>query len=169
MSHSTQSIEASDTADDVKEPFTPPPSAWRFDAFIDASPEEIDAKTVTCGTCPVALSCLGSIGGTGWVCQTCRTTSVYVDTPDDSEKPNDILVLDCAKHQFDENSSSKDKNKLCALCSGGAMELDITKMKPTAHYVRTAYSKAPVEERQLKLRAARTHWQEVLTKKKPAK
>lgn len=143
-----------------KTPYTPPKNSWRLTAFIDAPIEEIKAKRVECKTCPVFLLCEAGQGGTGWTCVKCRSTGVYVDTPEGSGKlPDDALILDCGKHKF-EMRKEAEQIPSCSLCNGGMMELEViniavgeSKVPYTkSHLVTTIYSVIPVEERQKSLK-----------------
>lgn len=139
--------------------YTPPDVAWTMDQFLAASRAEIDAKTVTCDTCPVFISCEAGSGGSGWTCVRCSSTGVLVDVPEVQRMPDNLLIIDCAKHKFERKQQTEQLLK-CALCSGQQMQLEGKRTKN--HYVRTAYAMVTVEERKKVLTEARTNWQKMM-------
>jgi hypothetical protein len=152
----------SDTKDETetKEPYTPPKSSWRLTTFIEAPMDEIKAKIVDCKTCPVFLLCEAGQGGTGWTCMKCRSTGVYVDTPEGNGKlPDDALILDCTKHKF-EMRKEAEQIPSCSLCNGGMMELEVINITEgdkkvpytKSHYIATVHAGMKVEERQKALK-----------------
>lgn len=148
-----------------KPAYTPPSVSWRLMDFVEAPLTEIEARVVTCETCPVAAKCAAGVDGTGWSMKCCKATGVYVDDggvalrPIGTEFPKDVLVLDCTKHRFAVKGESELLPK-CSLCNGNAIELDLIASRGgckfemgRAHYIATAYSAMPVAERQAQLKA----------------
>ena len=138
-----------------KEAYVPPKASWRLPLFIKAQPKALKKKLVDCPTCPVFLLCQEGQGGTGYVCPICKSTGVWIDEPGLSALPKDILLIDCAKHNFD---ASKKLTK-CALCSGGIMQLEWQNRGARNHYVATVHARVPIEARQAALAEAWTTWE----------
>ncbi len=109
------------------------------------APEPVD-----CGNCPVSMACALGQGGTGWTFNCCRSTSVEMQ----EHGKRRLLVIDCQRHTFEQNEDAKDC-KLCPLCSGDIMDVELRDEIDTHRYVPTVYAKIPVEKRVKK-------WQEVL-------
>src|SRR3954464_7353938 len=119
------------------EEYTPPRQAWDLLDFIKAKPSEIDAKVVDCATCPVALLCQASIGGTGIVCRNCGATSVWAV---DADRWEHVLVLDCNKHHFADEVREAQRQVECALCSGTAIKPALKRKPPFQHYIVTKHA-----------------------------
>lgn len=107
-------------------------------------------KPVDCGNCPVNIACAVGGGGTGWTFDCCHSTSV--------EQNNDgrrrLLVIDCGKHAFEQIDMAKEC-KLCPLCSGDIVDVELRDEIDTHRYVPTVYAKVPLAVRVKK-------WQETL-------
>lgn len=142
----------------MSESYTPPPASWRLKVFVEAPVSELKKRQVDCTTCPVFLLCEVGEGGTGWVCGTCKSTGFEITPIESGKHPDEILIIDCAKHKFNVRKDSE-KMTSCALCSGGQMELEIA-LGPEirAHYLSTVHSTVPVEERQRFLKEKYEFW-----------
>jgi len=152
-------------SDEEKPPVEKPEVAWTYKEFIDASLEEIAAKTVECKTCPVFMLCETSTGGTGWVCPKCKTTGVFIDEPEDmASMPDYVLVVDCEKHKFEVKKESAQITE-CSLCSGGLMELEVLNQGTKNFYVRTVHSVVDTKVRQAKLKKAWDYWTDYYAEK----
>jgi hypothetical protein len=142
----------------MAENYEPPHNAWRLRLFVIASPEELRARQVTCGTCPVFILCENGEGGTGYVCEVCGATGIDIEKTPEAEMPKDLLVVDCGQHKFNRKPAGENLT-LCSLCSGGQMDLEVQFPDSRFHYLTTVYAKVPVKERQKKLREALVFWE----------
>jgi hypothetical protein len=149
---------------DKKEPYVPPPVAWRLPVFLEATPEELTARLVDCSTCPVYLLCEAGEGGTGWVCGTCKATGVAVEQIEESKLPDDLLIIDCATHKFNRIPAAENMT-VCSLCGGGQVELEINFPNSRAHLITTVHAHVPVTERQRFLREQMAYWKDMYAKK----
>lgn len=148
------------------EPYEPPMSAWNVKALIDASPADVQAKVVDCPSCPVFLFCQDGSGGVGYWCSKCRATAVRFDEARyaaDHDAPQDILILDCAKHKFEMEKGKK--LTLCVICSGGLASLEMTATGAKNHLVLTKHASVPAETRQKTLREAWAKWKKFYAEK----
>ena len=141
--------------------YEPAPAMWNIRKFADASLEEVLAKRVNCGNCPLYLPCEGGEGGTGWACPKCGTTAVRVHEPrpgHENEDPDDIIVVDCNKHKFERMDRSK--NMLdCPLCSEGIAEIEVECVGAKNHVLFTEHSKVPIEQRHEQVKTAFVNWE----------
>lgn len=137
--------------------YEPPKTAWDFRKFIEAPLEEILTKRVGCSNCPVSMLCMAGEGGTGYVCQECGSTGVWVEEPSPGAAAEDVLLLDCAEHKFDRSDKNKTTRR-CSICSGEIMELFVRHVKSNMHFVATEHARVPVETRQTILRDALAYW-----------
>lgn len=103
---------------------------------------DVEAFRVTCETCPVSMQCIVGQGGTGWTFDCCGSTTIYLT---EEESKARILLVDCGKHNFERQESTK-ACKQCALCSGGIMEVEARGMA-NHRYLPTVHAKVPVAER----------------------
>lgn len=76
--------------------------------------DKVEATRVSCGTCPVNLSCVVGQGGNGWKFDCCGSSGYVLDDV--------TLVVDCANNGFEQLAKAKE-HSLCPLCSGGIMEV----------------------------------------------
>ncbi len=143
--------------DEGLRPYEPPLAAWRLPAFVEAPLAEVEAKVVECRTCPVFLMCEAGQGGTGWTCASCRATGVLVDVPGTGTVPEDVLLIDCGRHQFWTREAAVDLTR-CDLCSGRVMDLELRARGSKQHYIATVHARVPVAERQKNLREAYEYW-----------
>lgn len=154
---------------DEDEKYVPPKAAFRLMDFIQASVDEVAAKTVDCGTCPVNMLCENSEGGTGYVCEECNATAVFVQELQPGERlPSDVLLLDCGEHKFKKRENT-DRITKCAICSGAIMEKEVLNEGVKHHYIYTTHAKLTVGQRQKTLSFAAAHWKEHHAAKKAAK
>jgi hypothetical protein len=131
--------------------YIPPHQSWDLLKFIEATPEELAAKTVDCATCPVALLCNAGVGGTGIFCTQCEATSVFCV---DENKPSNVIVMDCTKHRFEKT----DPQVCCSLCSGSSIKFAMRGLRPFQHYVHTKHASYDARTRQERLKEAHTQW-----------
>lgn len=97
------------------------------------TPLEESPEPVTCGTCPISLSCAANVGGTGWTFDCCGSTGVVM-------ADDEVAIVDCARHGFPKNSFVRRFTK-CTLCSGDVVNLAVraeavgreTRYLPTVH------------------------------------
>lgn len=151
----------------MSEKFTPPPCAWDLKAFSEASDAEIEAKKVSCSTCPVNMLCETGEGGTGYVCQTCGMTGVWIDEPDPKRPSTDVYMIDCARHKF----HTREKNgqmRTCSTCTGEVMEAYVENVNSKLHYIYTEHARVSAEERRNTLRDSLAYWKAEADKRKAA-
>jgi len=146
------------------EKYVPPSSALTLKQILE---EPVDHVTpVNCANCPINMMCQESTGGTGYVCDECRATSVYVTDPDDEGLVDDILVVDCNKHRFPKND---EKSSQCGLCDGGITRFYAENYGAVHHYLPTVHASVPLQKRKEALQAGFVYWTNFIAKQKAEK
>lgn len=77
--------------------------------------------------------------------------------------PDEILIIDCAKHNF-ETKKESERMTSCSLCSGGQMEFEVRFPDIKAYLLTTVHSGVPVEDRQKKLKETFEFWSDEYAK-----
>lgn len=131
------------------------PQAMRVFDFMKAPNDVIDAKTVDCDVCPVSMLCQAGEGGSGRVCEDCRSTGVPIDA-DTYQDAKHLYLIDCANHNF----PTEKPLKPCNMCDGRILQHEVREPPPTptVHYVRTKYAKVSIDDRKEKFRAEEIVW-----------
>jgi len=131
------------------EVYTPPETAITLRQILDGPIDKV--VPVDCTNCPVNMLCQEASGGTGFVCESCGATSVYVEEPDDRGLVNNILIVDCHKHRFEKDAS---KARQCGLCDGAVMSFYAYNHGAKHHYLPTVHAAVSLKKRQETLRKA---------------
>jgi hypothetical protein len=112
---------------------------WPIKKLIEASPAQVDATRVDCGTCPVSLQCIAASGGNGWRFECCGSTGVEVN--------GQLLIMDCQENRFEQRYEPAVSIKVCPLCSGDLVKGHLLGMSDHHRYVPTAHAKFPARVR----------------------
>lgn len=147
----------------MSDSYIPPRAAWRLKVFKDAPVDQLKEQQVDCPTCPVFLLCQAGEGGTGWVCKICKATGMEISPIESGKHPDEILIIDCAKHNF-ETKKESERMTSCSLCSGGQMEFEVRFPDIKAYLLTTVHSGVPVEDRQKKLKETFEFWSDEYAK-----
>lgn len=140
------------------------PHTMKLLDFMNATPEQIKAETVTCENCPVSMMCLSEKSGNKsddeglHVCAKCNTTGLIMNEVTDKTDAasRHLLIIDCGKHQF----KTKSQLNPCELCDGRVMKYHLLyQTHAQRHYLRTEFSKVPVDERQKIMKEKLVYWQ----------
>lgn len=152
--------------------YTPPKAAWNLKTFTEASIDEIRDRRVSCATCPVSMLCQAADkkdttdGGTGYTCDECGGTGVWVEEPETNHVAKHVLLIDCGAHKF--HTKPKGATRRCSLCNGQVMELFVRHAGTNMHYVATEHAKVPVEKRQEVFAKSLLYWLEDARKEREA-
>ena len=131
------------------ETYTPPTSALTLREILDGPIDTVEP--VDCANCPINMMCQESTGGTGFFCESCGATSVYVEEADDRGLVNNILIVDCNKHRFEKNAALA---RQCGLCDGAVMQFYAYNHGAKNYYLPTVHAGVSLAKRQETLRKA---------------
>lgn len=112
-----------------------------FFEAVELPAAKVEKTRVSCGDCPVNMSCILGEGGNGWKFDCCGATGYVQD--------ENTIVIDCAKNGFEQIAEAKTW-KQCPLCSGGIMEVVERSRSDGGRknlYLLTEHARVPLVER----------------------